>query len=90
MISLHASRLARTVSAAAMLCAIASCKTYPTQLTTNTVGLPLCDAHNTPLTRFWVTIRLQDRIDDIFDPGARSERNVRYTVLSKPAVVSTE
>ena len=64
-----------------MLCAIASCGTQPT---TNTVGLPLCDAQNTPITQFWVTIRLHHQVDDIFDPNIRSDPNVLYSVLSAP------
>jgi hypothetical protein len=86
MISPRAVRLAGTVSAATLLCAIASCAPRPTQLTTNTVGLPACDALNTPITQFWVTIRLHRKVDDIFDPHISSEPNVLYTVLSAPAV----
>ena len=84
MISPRAVRLARTVSAAAMLCTLAACATYPTQLTTNTVGLPLCNASNTPITQFWVTIRLHRKVDDIFDPNISSVPNVLYSVLSAP------
>ena len=81
MISRLAVRLASTVSAATLLCTLASCATHPTELTTNTVGLPLCDAHNTPNTRFLVTIRLRQKVDDIFDRDTGSGRNVTYTVL---------
>jgi hypothetical protein len=85
MLSPRAVRFAGSVSVATMLCTIASCATYPTQLTTNTVGLPLCDAHNTPKTRYFVTIRLHRKIDDVFDRGARSEGNVFYGVRSEPS-----
>jgi hypothetical protein len=81
MISHHVVRLASTVSAATMLCAIASCASQPT---TNTVGLPMCDANNTPITQFWVTIRLRHKVDDVFDPNIRSEPNVIYSVLPAP------
>jgi hypothetical protein len=81
MISHHVVRLASTVSAATMLCALAACATPPT---TNTVGLPVCGANNTPITQRWVTIRLHHKVDDVFDPNATSDPNVVYSVLSRP------
>jgi hypothetical protein len=85
MISPTAVRVAKTVSVATMIGAMTSCATTTSPLTTNTVGLPICDAHDTPITRFWVTIRLRQHVDDVFDPGVRSGPNVTYSVLSTPA-----
>lgn len=84
MISRRAIRLAGTVSAATLLLTLASCATYTAKLATNTVGLPLCDAHNTPKTRFLVTIRLDHRVDAIFDHGPQAVQHVFYTVLPAP------